>query len=164
MPAVTYSATAGIIAHSTVAMDSTLLSTLKEEVYLLVHSCPVREEHEYTERTDVNGVLVYAAWYNFKVRWSVTATALAFNGLADYHPGAALSVWNLEFLNASRFPFQIPNSAYAGRKLVLDNPTQDPVAGGLVEVTFDVLSIFGDSTGPRPGGLPVPTLESSLTP
>jgi len=160
MPAVTFSATAGIIAHSSIPLDSSLLSTLKSETYLLVHSCPVREEHDYLERTDINGVLVYAAWYNFKVRWSVTASALAFNGLADYHPGAALSAWNLEFFNAARFPFQIPNNGL--RKLVLDNPTQDPVAGGLVEVTFDVLSIFGDSAGPVPGGLPIPTLESSF--
>ena len=162
MAATTFSATTGLIMHSSVALDSTLLSSLKSETFLLVHSCPVREEHDYLERTDINGVLVYAAWYNFKVRWSVTATALALNGLADYHPGAALSTGNLEFLNAARFPFQIPNSASANRRLILDNPTQDPVAGGLVEVTFDVLSLFGDSAGPTPGGVPVPTLDSSF--
>jgi len=161
MPATLYRPSTTVLVHAMEPLDSATLSTLKAEAFLLIHECASKAENDYIEKTDINGDLCYACWYNFKIRWSVRADALALAGLADYHPGAQLSTRSLTFANAARLPYQFPVSA--ARKLILENPTQNPVAGGLVEVTFDILSLFGPSTGPIIP-LPLPALESGLTP
>lgn len=151
-----------ILCHSMVGIDESTLLTLQPEEYLLVHSAPCAASNDYLEEVDLNGDLVYAAWFNFKIRWSVQADALALRGLADYHPGARLSTQSLEFLNAARAPFQIPAPADGARRLVYENPRQDPIAGDLVAVSFDIVSMFGPTTGPAltPGDI---ALDSSLT-
>ena len=163
MPATTFSAASSVLLHSLVPIDDATLLTLQPEDYLLVHSAPCAASNDYLEETDLNGDLIYAAWYNFKIRWSVSADALALRGLADYHPGARLSTQSLEFLNASRAPFQIPAPADGARRLVYENPRQDPLPGDLVAVTFDIVSLFGPSTGPgqAPGAVDI---DTSLTP
>lgn len=165
MPATLFNASHAVIAHSLVPLDSSTLDALKEESYLLVHSARCSGTNDFLEEVDITGAVVYAAYFNFKVRWSVEATALALAGLANYHPGANLTTQNLEFLNASRNAFQIglPSPDANGRRLIYENPVQDPVAGDLVEVSFDVVSMFGTSYGPGAVAPPV-DLESSLVP
>lgn len=163
MPASLFNPSSSVLLHSVVGIDEDTLLTLQPEEYLLVHSAPCATSNDYLEETDLNGDLVYAAWFNFKIRWSVSATALALQGLANYHPGARLSTQSLQFLNAARAPFLIPAPADGARRLVYENPRQDPIAGDLVAVTFDIVSMFGPSTGPALSAGDI-ALDSSLTP
>jgi hypothetical protein len=164
MPATLFAPLHSVIAHSLVPLDDTTLHVLQPESYLLVHRAPAAATNSYIEETDINGDLVYACYYNFKIRWSVTADALALTGLANYHPGAELSTQSLQFLNAARHPFQIPGQNTTPRRLIYENPVQDPIAGDMVAVTFDVVSMFGGSTGPTKVLPDAPDTSTGLVP
>lgn len=149
MPATPFDPVHAVIAHSLVSLDPSTLEILQPEDYLLVHACPCSATNDTLQEVNSDGKLVLYVAYNFQLVWSVEADILAVSGLANYHPGAALSTNSLAFLNGATKPFQYPAtetgpSSTVGR-MVYESPVRTPVPGGLTGLTFQIRQIFNDN-------------------
>lgn len=143
MPAASFDATAAaaasIIVHTMEALDPAVMETLVAEDSLLVQSCQRSGSSQRIEETDSQGNLVLSIHYDQRLVYSIQADVLAWDGLADYHPGRALSARALDFLNGAQ-AMQFEDSG----TLVYVSPQQTAGAGQLPSVAFQVERIFAD--------------------
>ena len=152
MPAPSFDATAAaaasLIVHTLEALDPTVLETLQPEDSLLVQSCQRTGSSQRIEETDSQGKLVLSIHYDQRLVYSIQADVLAWDGLADYHPGRALSARALEFLNGVQAQ-QFDDSG----TLVYVSPQQTSGAGQLPSIAFQVERLFDDlDEGTYPSG------------
>lgn len=139
--------------------DDSLLLSLKEELFLLVESCIVSVEQgpdQVRQRPD--GTRCLRAVDPGELVWEIEARCAFFNGLADYHPGAALSRQALGFANGPDFrvPFQFENEG----TLIYERPRQTMKGGTLPAIAFAVRLVGGatldQSAYPESGTPPLP--------
>jgi hypothetical protein len=152
MPAASFDASAAaaaaIIVHTMEALDPAVLETLQPEDCLLVQSCQRSGSSQRIEETDSDGNLVLSIHYDQRLVYSIQADVLEWDGLADYHPGRALSARALDFANGSR-AMQFDESG----TLVYVAPQQTAGAGQLPSVSFQVERLFADlDTAAYPSG------------
>jgi hypothetical protein len=152
MPAASFDASAAaaaaIIVHTMEALDPAVLETLQSEDCLLVQSCQRAGSSQRIEETDSEGNLVLSIHYDQRLVYSIQADVLEWDGLADYHPGRALSARALDFANGSR-AMQFDESG----TLVYVAPQQTAGAGQLPSVSFQVERLFADlDTAAYPSG------------
>ena len=143
MPAAPFDATAAaaasLIVHTLEALDPAVFETLQPEDSLLVQSCQRTGSSQRIEETDSQGKLVLSIHFDQRLVYSIQADVLAWDGLADYHPGRALSARALEFLNGVQAQ-QFDDSG----TLVYVSPQQTAGAGQLPSVAFQVERLFDD--------------------
>ena len=143
MPAASFDATAAaaaaIIVHTMEALDPAVMETLVAEDSLLVQSCQRSGSSQRIEETDSQGNLVLSIHFDQRLVYSIQADVLAWDGLADYHPGRALSARALDFLNGAQ-AMQFEDSG----TLVYVSPQQTAGDVQLPNVAFQVERIFAD--------------------
>ncbi len=143
MPATTFDATAhrlsSIAVQTLVALDSSVLTELQAEDFLLIQSCLRAGTSERLQEVDKDGNLVLDIHFNQKLTYAITAKVLEFDGLADYHPGRALHDRLLAFANGRR-AMQFTNTG----KLIYLDPRQNLSPGDLPSIDFTVEHIFID--------------------
>lgn len=143
MPAAAFNAAdfanAAIAAHTLVPMDSGVLTTLEAEDFLLVQSCTRTGSSERLQEIDWQGKLVLDVHFNTRLIYQVSAFVLGWEGLADYHPGRALSDRALSFANGKQ-AMQFQNTG----TLVYMDPKQGISGGALPSVEFTVERLFVD--------------------
>lgn len=148
MPAVPFDASSAVIAAhvDSLSFDPSTLLRLQAEEYLLVHSCRARGTRDRKIVLGAQGQRLMDVRYNPQLVYEVEATALAMRGLANYHPGRALSDRSLTFANGGVPPFGFESEAIGGRagKMIYLDPSHDPGAGDTLEVSFKVEHIFVD--------------------
>lgn len=152
MPAASFDATAAaaasIIVHTMEALDPAVLETLQPEDCLLVQSCQRSGSSQRIEETDSEGNLVLSIHYDQRLVYAIQADVLEWDGLADYHPGRALSSRALDFANGSR-AMQFEDSG----TLVYVAPQQTAGAGQLPSISFQIERLFADlDTAAYPAG------------
>lgn len=121
--------------------DSAVMTTTREEEFLLIQSCvPVVEQPAPDKYFLPGGRNILTVYQPGQLSWQVEASVLEWDGLADYHPGAALSRRLLPFDNAaSRRPFQFSDGAV----LVYESPRLTAPAGGLPTIAFTIAEQLG---------------------
>ncbi len=143
MPATPFDATAlrlsSIAVQTLVALDSSVLTELQPEDFLLIQSCLRAGTSERLQEVDSDGNLVLDIHFNQKLTYALTAMVLEFDGLADYHPGRALHDRLLAFANGRR-AMQFTNTG----KLIYLDPRQNLRPGDLPSIDFTVEHIFID--------------------
>lgn len=123
-------------------LDPALLQSLQAEQFLLCQSCIAAVDQQAPAvRNAPDGTNLLTAYDPGQLVWTISARVLAWNGLADYRPGAALSRQALTFLNGPdyRMPFQFSDDGI----LVYEGARQNEAAGTLPEVTFSVRQVCG---------------------
>jgi hypothetical protein len=143
MPAASFDASAAaasaILVHTMEALDPAVFETLQAEDALLVQSCQRSGSSQRIEETDSAGNLVLSIHYDQRLVYSIQADVLEWDGLADYHPGRALSARALDFVNGAR-AMQFEDSG----TLVYVSPQQTAGAGQLPNIAFQVERLFAD--------------------
>ena len=143
MPAASFdtsaAAAASILVHTMEALDPAVFETLQAEDALLVQSCQRSGSSQRIEETDSAGNLVLSIHYDQRLVYSIQADVLEWDGLADYHPGRALSARALDFVNGAQ-AMQFEDSG----TLVYVSPQQTASAGQLPSVAFQVERLFAD--------------------
>jgi hypothetical protein len=143
MPAASFDASAAaasaILVHTMEALDPAVFETLQAEDALLVQSCQRSGSSQRIEETDSTGNLVLSIHYDQRLVYSIQADVLEWDGLADYHPGRALSARALDFVNGAR-AMQFEDSG----TLVYVSPQQTAGAGQLPSIAFQVERLFAD--------------------
>jgi hypothetical protein len=143
MPAASFDASAAaaasILVHTMEALDPAVFETLQAEDALLVQSCQRSGSSQRIEETDSAGNLVLSIHYDQRLVYSIQADVLEWDGLADYHPGRALSARALDFINGAR-AMQFEDSG----TLVYVSPQQTAGAGQLPSIAFQVERLFAD--------------------
>lgn len=143
MPAIPFNETAhslaAITVQSLVPFNPDVITELQPEDFLLIEQCLRSGSSERLQETDKNGNLVLDIHFNQKLTYAVTARVLEFSGLADYHPGRALSDQSLAFANGRR-AFQFTQTG----KLIYLDPRQTISRGDLPGVEFTVEHLFID--------------------
>jgi hypothetical protein len=152
MPAASFDATAAaaasILVHTMEALDPAVFETLQAEDALLVQSCQRSGSSQRIEETDSDGRLVLSIHYDQRLVYSIQADVLEWDGLADYHPGRALSARALDFINGTQ-AMQFEDSG----TLVYVSPQQTAGAGQLPSIAFQVERLFADlDTAAYPSG------------
>lgn len=134
--------TSAIAVHSILpaaTFSGAVLSELQPEDFLLVHSCTRKGDCDRLQEVDADGSLVLDIRYNQRLTYTLTASILAFDGLASYHPGRTLDDRLLAFANG-RPAFQFR----PGGKLIYMDPRQTLDAGDLPALEFTVENVFID--------------------
>lgn len=143
MPATAFDATAhrlsSLAVQTLVALDSSVLTELQGEDFLLIQSCLRAGTSERLQEVDEDGELVLDIHFNQKLTYAISARVLEFDGLADYHPGRSLDDRLLAFANGRR-ALQFTNTG----KLIYLDPRQTLSAGDLPSIDFTVEHIFID--------------------
>jgi hypothetical protein len=143
MPAASFDASAAaasaILVHTMEALDPAVFETLQAEDALLVQSCQRSGSSQRIEETDSAGNLVLSIHYDQRLVYSIQADVLEWDGLADYHPGRALSARALDFVNGTQ-AMQFEDSG----TLVYVSPQQTAGAGQLPSIAFQVERLFAD--------------------
>jgi hypothetical protein len=152
MPAASFDASAAaasaILVHTMEALDPAVFETLQAEDALLVQSCQRSGSSQRIEETDSAGNLVLSIHYDQRLVYSIQADVLEWDGLADYHPGRALSARALDFVNGTQ-AMQFEDSG----TLVYVSPQQTAGAGQLPNIAFQVERLFADlDTATYPSG------------
>jgi hypothetical protein len=152
MPAASFDASAAaasaILVHTMEALDPAVFETLQAEDALLVQSCQRSGSSQRIEETDSAGNLVLSIHYDQRLVYSIQADVLEWDGLADYHPGRALSARALDFVNGTQ-AMQFEDSG----TLVYVSPQQTAGAGQLPSIAFQVERLFADlDTATYPSG------------
>lgn len=137
-----FSSTAAVVVHSLAAtLDADVLDTLKAEDFLLIHRC-TRSANRTTRRAvDTQGRCFLRVDLDPVLRYQVSASVLAAEGLANYHPGRKLSAEALGFANGADLPFQFNEGP---KVFIYENPTLDPGPGDLPTIEFGIAVEFAD--------------------
>lgn len=138
MPATDFSAAILVTGTRLEDLDPSVLTALQEEDCLLIHSCTPEVTQAKEQRFNPRGDNLLTTYSPGQLSWSIEASVLRFDGLADYHPGAALSRRLLPCANASyRRPFQFG----AANILTYENPRLGMPAGTLPTIAFTIAEV-----------------------
>ena len=141
MPATAFDPFYAIGVHSTVDFDPTVLASLQAEDFLLIHRCEPEVKQGKEEFFRPVGKNILTVYSPGQLSWNIEASVLRWEGLADYHPGAALSRRLLPCANATyRRPFQFAT----GGVLVYESPRLGQPAGGLPSLAFTIAEVLGN--------------------
>jgi len=140
MPPIPLSEAATIV-DSAYIYDERVIGVMEEE-FLLVNSCTAKGTHQTIRESgrlvsgDTAGPVrtLLRIDHDIKLSYDIDAMALDFKGLADYAPGASLSLAALDFLTDDVRPFRFR----PGGKLIYNNPTRVCKAGDLAQISFSV--------------------------
>ncbi len=135
MPAVDFTAAIIVIGSRTDELDPTVLTTLQEEDCILVRSLTPEIDQPREQRFAASGRNILTAYAPPRLTWQIEAQVLAYDGLANYHPGTPLSRRLLPCANASyRRPWQMGPAG----TLVYEAPRLVNAAGTLPTISFSI--------------------------
>lgn len=151
---------------SDVPIDDAVFHALRGEQCMLVQSCVCTPEQGAPEvRTRPDGKSFLTVYPPATLTWALRARVAELSGLANYHPGVALSRQGLSFANGPewRWPFQFEEDG----TLVLERPVLSPEPGSLPTFEFAIRMVNGgglDATEhPASGGGGTVTLYADIT-
>lgn len=152
-----FSARSAVIYHDLAGVDPAVFAILKAEEALLIHSCTASATTKTKEWVNTAGVSVLRIDTEPTLSWAVTASVISQSGLANYHPGRALSDRGLIWANSSPIPFQFRETADS--VYIYEAPTLIPAPGDIPAIRFSVRLQFAEldtttypTTNPGPGG------------
>lgn len=135
MPAIDYTAAIIVIGNRTDELDPTVLTTIQDEDFILVRSLTPEIDQPREQRFATSGRNILTAYAPPRLTWQIDAQVLAYDGLANYHPGTPLARRILPCANASyRRPYQMGPAG----TLVFEAPRLVNAPGLLPTIAFAI--------------------------
>lgn len=128
-------------ARSDKPLNTDVVEGLKEEEFLLVESCEIVVDTSKEQVFGKDGKNLLTVYSPGQLSWNVNSLVLDYDGLADFHPGAALTRRLLPCANAAaRRPFQFAE----GGVLVFESPRLTQGQGTLPGIAFTIAEVLGE--------------------